>query len=189
MKSGAEPHRHLTKAKRTEALGRFILSLSDHQLVTGLAILIAALANRCLISFYEFNIVISLAWFSSTVYLATLDVLQEYLVANPVIRNWRVFGMVSLVAMLLFGLLFQGGYRSQTNLPLQCVINQGLNPTLASILVLMYLLVAYICRTLPLYDPVQAKTTLPEWLVQKVLKLSLGDICRWRQISAEVYDR
>lgn len=132
---------------------------------------------------------ISLAWFSSTVHLATLDVLQEYLVANPVIRNWRVFAMVSLMAMLLFGLLFQGDYRSQINLPLQCVINQGLKPTLASILVLIYLLVAYICRILPLYDPAKAKTTLPEWLGQKILKLSLGDICRRRQISTEVYDR
>lgn len=189
MKSATGSGRHLTREKRTEALSRFILSLSDQQLVTGLAILIAALTNRCLISFYEFNIVISLAWFSSTTHLATLDVLQEYLVANPVIRNWRVLGMVSLMAMLLFGLLFQGAYFSTSKLPLQCAINEGPKPTIASILVLIYLVIAYISRILPLYAPAKAKTTLPEWLGQKGLKLSLSHECRRRQISPEVYDR
>lgn len=189
MDTGTGSCRHLTRAKRTEALSRFILSLSDQQPVTGLAILIAALTNRCFISFYEFNIVISLAWFSSTTHLATLDVLQEYLVANPVIRNWRVLGMVSLMAMLLFGLLLQGDYLSNTKLPLQCAIDQGPKPTITSILVLMYLLVAYITRILPLYDPIKAKTTLPEWLGPKNLKLSLSHECRRRQIGADVYDR
>lgn len=189
MDTGTASRRRLTRAKRTEALSRFILSLSDQQLVTGLAILIAALSNRCFISFYEFDIVISLAWFSSTTHLATLDVLQEYLVANPVIRNWRVLGMISLMAMLLFGLLFQGNYLSNTKLPLQCAIEQGPKPTIASILVLLYLVVAYISRILPLYDPAKAKTTLPEWLGQKILKLSLSHECHRRQISAEVYDR
>lgn len=189
MGTGTGSRRILTRAKRIEALSRFILSLSDQQLVTGLAILIAALANRCLISFYEFNIVISLAWFSSTTHLATLDVLQEYLVANPVIRNWRVLGMLSLMVMLLYGLLFQGDYISNTKLPLQCAINDGPKPTVASIFVLLYLLVAYISRILPLYDPTKAKTTLPEWLGQKCLKLSLSHECRRQQVSAEVYDR
>lgn len=189
MRSGAGLRRNLTKARRTEALSRFIFSLSDQQLVTGLAILIAALTNRCLISFYEFNIMISLAWFSSTIHLATLDVLQEYLVANPVIRNWRVLGMVSLMAMLLFGLLFQGAYFSNVKLPLQCVINEGPKPTFATICVLSFILVAYFSRILPLYDPAKAKTTLPEWLGRKGLKLSLSHECRRLQISAEVYDQ
>lgn len=189
MKSGTGSHRRLTREKRTEALSRFILSLSDQQLVTGLAILIAALTNRCGITFYEFNIVISLAWFSSTIHLATLDILQEYLVANPVIRNWRVLGMVSLLTMLLFGLAFQGAYFSNTKLPLQCAINEGPKTTTASILVFLYLIVAYISRILPLYDPAKAKTTLPEWLGQKALRISLSRQCRQRQISAEVYDR
>ncbi|KAF1995262.1 hypothetical protein P154DRAFT_393041, partial [Amniculicola lignicola CBS 123094] len=61
---------------RQEALTRFILSLSDQQLVTGLGILVAAVSNQCTLSGAEFDIALSLAWFSATVHLVALDVLQ-----------------------------------------------------------------------------------------------------------------
>jgi len=66
----------LSREKRVEAFDRFILSLSDQQLATGLAILIAAIANQCTLSPPEFRIAFSLAWFSTTTHLATLDSLR-----------------------------------------------------------------------------------------------------------------
>lgn len=114
-------HESLPQEKRSEALTKFILSLSDQQLVTGLAILIASLSNRCRVTVYEFRVVVSLAWFSSTTHQSTLRVLQHYLFANKVVRNWRIFAMVGLMIMLLFGLMAQTGSAPQTT-ALQCGI-------------------------------------------------------------------
>lgn len=95
----------LPREKRTEALTKFILSLSDQQLVTGLAILTSALRNTCRITVFEFNVVVNLAWFSSAVHLATLGVLRKYFIEHQVVRNFRVVGMLSLMALLLFSLI------------------------------------------------------------------------------------
>ncbi|KAF2087990.1 hypothetical protein K490DRAFT_56555 [Saccharata proteae CBS 121410] len=72
------------RALRTDAITRFVLALSDQQLVTGLAILIAALVKRCSITTYSFTIAFALAWFSSVTHLATLVILQKYFIAHPV---------------------------------------------------------------------------------------------------------
>ena len=72
----------LDEDQRREALKKFILTLSDQQLVTGIAILMACFANWCRTSVYELNIVVSLAWFSSATHLATLDVLRDYFQHN-----------------------------------------------------------------------------------------------------------
>jgi hypothetical protein len=114
-------HESLPQEKRSEALTKFILSLSDQQLVTGLAILIASLSNRCRVSVYEFRVVVSLAWFSSTTHQSTLRVLQHYLFANKVVRNWRIVAMVCLMVILIFGLIAETGSAPQTT-ALQCGI-------------------------------------------------------------------
>lgn len=49
------------RKRRQDALRRFVLALSDQQLVTGLAILIAGYIKRCSMSQYHFNIVKALA--------------------------------------------------------------------------------------------------------------------------------
>jgi hypothetical protein len=43
--------------RRREGLNTFLLTLSDQQLVTGLAMMVAALARHCSLSYYEFSIV------------------------------------------------------------------------------------------------------------------------------------
>ena len=116
-------HRPLSREKRAEGLSKFILTLSDQQLITGLAILIGALTNRCRVTMYEFRVVVSLAWFSSTTHLATLSVLQHYFFHNKVVRNWRIFGMVSVMILLIFSLIAQTGVAPQTT-PLQCGIDK-----------------------------------------------------------------
>lgn len=75
------------KEQRRERVERFVLALSDQQLVTGLAIMIAGHARRYSMSVYHFNIVSSLAWFSSATHLATLGTLREYFIKRPSVRN------------------------------------------------------------------------------------------------------
>jgi hypothetical protein len=81
---------------KVESLQKFILVLSDQQLVTGFAILVAGILKSCTISWWEFQIVVSLAWFSSTTHLSTLVILWEYLQDHPEVRNWRVGGMLAV---------------------------------------------------------------------------------------------
>ena len=92
----------LSREKRVEAFDRFILSLSDQQLATGLAILIAAIANQCTLSPPEFRIAFSLAWFSTTTHLATLDSLRHYFTKHKTLRNVRVFGMLTFMVLFLY---------------------------------------------------------------------------------------
>lgn len=66
-----------TQHMREEALERFVLALSDQQLVTGLAVLISGFV-KCDISLYSFRMVASVAWFSCTTHLSTLIVLKRY---------------------------------------------------------------------------------------------------------------
>ena len=79
---------------------KFTLALSDQQLVTGLAVLIAGFYKRCTMSTYHFSIVISLAWLSSTVHLSTLVVLRDYFIRSPFLRSIRVVGMLSMLCLL-----------------------------------------------------------------------------------------
>ncbi|KFY14274.1 hypothetical protein V491_06106 [Pseudogymnoascus sp. VKM F-3775] len=114
----------LDDSQRQEALKKFVLTLSDQQLVTGVAILVAGFANWCTMSVYELNMVIALAWFSSATHLATLDVLRGYFQQNRVVRNWRMIGMVTIVLLLIAGLLLTGFYTNNfllASAPLPCL--------------------------------------------------------------------
>jgi hypothetical protein len=66
------PHRKLNRRQREKVVQSFILSLSDNQLATGLALLIAAVANQCTLTNWEFQLAFSLAWFSSTTHFVTV---------------------------------------------------------------------------------------------------------------------
>ncbi|CZR65640.1 uncharacterized protein PAC_15540 [Phialocephala subalpina] len=125
----SKEHRNIPRHVRQEALVKFILVLSDQQLVTGLAILIGAVANQYKLTGYEFSVVLSLAWFSSTTHLATLDVLRDYLVTHPVVRNWRVYGMISLLVLLAYTMFFTTiASSSTTKVPIQCYYSMVSGP-------------------------------------------------------------
>ena len=89
---------------------KLVLSLSDQQLLTGLAVLIAAFWTHCTISVYHFAVVNDLAWFSAMVHLITLTVLRDYLLQKPVLRNWRVVLMSTLAILLAASTVMEGHY-------------------------------------------------------------------------------
>ena len=153
------------KARRSKGLERFVLALSDQQLVTGLAILIAGHTDRCSRSIYHFRIISALGWFSSTTHLSTLAVLRPYLIDHPRVRNWRVIAMVAIFGLLVVS---QAGAFSIQNssLPVQCVFNSyapyGLNAiaTIGLALVIIFLCLLYANKISRLY------TLDPDWGVQ-----------------------
>jgi hypothetical protein len=167
----ATPPSSLPPEPWQEAFSRFILTLSDQQLVTGLAILIGAVSNQQILSVYEFSVVLSLAWFSSTTHLATLDALREYFLEHKVVRNWRVGGMLSLLALLSYCLVT--AMLAQTRLldptvPIQCYplpqptaeqcgrrsrCPNGVISFVATFLTLYFLLSGYLVRIRALYNP------------------------------------
>lgn len=110
--------------KRRKALGAFLLTLSDQQLVVGPAMMVAALAQRCQISCYEFQVVKSLAMLASVAHLSTLIVLRDYLVANKVVRNIRVVGMLINLCLLVFTMLTAAvSQYADKSAKIQCIMN------------------------------------------------------------------
>lgn len=112
--------------RRREGLNTFILTLSDQQLVTGLAMMIAALVRHCSLSYYEFSVVANLAWLSSTTHLTTLAVLQPYLQTRPVLRYVRIIGIFCNLALLLYFTLVNGAAaaaHADGSASIQCVMN------------------------------------------------------------------
>lgn len=168
---GADKKRIRDRERRSRALERFVLALSDQQLVTGLAVLIAGYINRCTMSVYHFNIVTALAWFSSTTHLSTLAVLRVYLINHQGVRNWRVAAMLGILGLLVFAQFGSLCDTSNNGLPVQCILESSWlgsrDPAqLALVLVIVAFLVnSYSNRIGRLYtlDP---DWSLQEWVVK-----------------------
>ena len=153
------------RARRSKGLERFILALSDQQLVTGFAVLIAGYTNRCSRSVYHFDIIAALGWFSSTTHLSTLAILRAYLIEHPRVRDWRVIAMLGIFGLLVVSQIET--FSSQPgSLPVQCVFESfapgGISflNIIQLVLVVIYLGVSYMNRTRRLY------TFDPDWSVQ-----------------------
>lgn len=100
--SNAAQHSHIHLA-----LLKFILALSDQQIVTGIAVLGAGFVGLRTgeISVYHFQIVIYLAWMSSSVHLCALTLLGPFLRHHRGLLAWRLVGMLTLLVMLLIALV------------------------------------------------------------------------------------
>jgi hypothetical protein len=105
---------------RSDALTSFIAALSDQQLVTGLAILIAGVSDPKHLSGYEFTVVVALAWFSSTTHLTTLLTLRTYLARYGIIRNIRVVGIITVSLLLLYSYILTASANKANTLPMNC---------------------------------------------------------------------
>ncbi|KAL2135259.1 hypothetical protein VTI74DRAFT_9244 [Chaetomium olivicolor] len=114
---------------RKQAVTQFILILSDQQLVTGMAILISGIVSQNQLTSYQFSVVLSLAWFSSTTHLATLDVLRIYLRTHSTIRMIRVIGMIVVLVLLIYAFAVANrSYAWSNKVPVQCLFTHGVRP-------------------------------------------------------------
>lgn len=157
----------ISKKEREEAVTRFILALSDQQLATGLAVLIAAMANRCTLTEYDFNMAFSLAWFSATTHLATLDCLTDYFQKHATVWKWRALGMAGIAALLIYGMVHN--YRTwyyDFSLPVSCrdpyadIGTEYVDDVVkaASVLVSVFLVLHYCRRILWTYEKLSGRS-------------------------------
>lgn len=97
MSSRGRTFLSLRTAKTLDAMLRpLILGLADQQLVTGLAILIAALWEWNTISGYHFNLVVYLAWFSSFTHAISLFSLCDLLKTSQLLLGLRLIGFAAV---------------------------------------------------------------------------------------------
>ena len=106
-------------------LERVILSLSDQQLISGLAVLVAGLSLHCSISVYHFSIVKDLGWLSATVHLLTILTLKPFFKSNKVLRNVRLWLVSVNAALLTFYLIITAHPRRRSSLAYnaQCLLD------------------------------------------------------------------
>ena len=158
------------RERRSKGLEKFILALSDQQLVTGLAVLIAGFVSPCSMSIYHFNIIAALGWFSSTTHLSTLAVLRVYFIEHPRLRTWRVIAMLFVLALLSVAQMVPDTSMFDKSLPVYCAYTTRSNislihPNLLTLMLVVmfrgsFLLVTYSDRRVRLY------TLDPEWSFQ-----------------------
>jgi hypothetical protein len=90
----------------SSVLRRLIISFSDNQLVTGLAILAGGFSQlNCGISALHWKVLIFLAWFSSLTHLATLFVLRQYFRERPAISLVRVILMLATLGLTIVAIV------------------------------------------------------------------------------------
>lgn len=115
---GDKKQQAMDKRKR-DSFENFILTLSDQQLITGLAILIIGFLRRRLLSSYHFIIITCMAWFSSVTHLSSLTVLEGYFEKYTRLKYARLLAMLTLFIMLFIALLaFYSNHPFQVSL--QC---------------------------------------------------------------------
>jgi hypothetical protein len=88
--------------RRSRTVTGYLKVLGAQQLITGFAIIIAGLASRCEITFYEFNIVTCLAYLAAFTHLCSLHVTREYMYHHTTARTWHVVFTVAFFILLCF---------------------------------------------------------------------------------------
>ena len=87
--------------KWTQALQSAVLTFSDQQSITGIAILVSGYSQlACGLAIYHWQVTVDLAWFSSITHLTTLTCLRHYFHRRPTLRVWRILLMGITVVML-----------------------------------------------------------------------------------------
>lgn len=157
---------------RKEVITRFILTLSDQQLVTGLAVLIAGVCNQRTLTGYQFAVILSQAWFSSTTHMATLDALRNYLGSHGIVRDIRVTGMLAVLVLLIYTFIVSLLTRPHPMLPVQCLFEEPLHFTAmyasaggAAAFTLGWISLTYLFRIQDLYVRQKSPFYFIKWLI------------------------
>jgi hypothetical protein len=102
-------HQQHDPRRKKKYLRKLVLTLSDQQIFTGIAIMSAGFHGLATggMTVYHFQVVLYLAWMSSSVHLSAVTLLQTYLkvARKRGILVWRLCGMIILMVMLLLGLI------------------------------------------------------------------------------------
>ena len=168
-----------------------VLALSDQQIVTGIAILVAGFTKIRTISMYHWQVIVYLAWMSSNVHLTSLSYLRIYLQRNRKLRAFRV-GAMSVLFLLLFVALYPTcdtrwavETSGKSDLPSQIparifwtgdeILHDGYSfgpdgrVRIDAIVAYIFLTVSYVWKILMLYD--RSRDTLRDWTRTKPLHI------------------
>ena len=174
----------------TPVIERLVLNLSDQQLLTSIAILTAGLLRVCSISVYHFQIILDLAWYSSNVHLTSLNVLRDYLLDRPRLRNWRLCLMLVTFALLVAYVVMTAhvNWSASWPYPAHCLFDDLMGKvygdsmrSLAGLLTALSL--SYLSSTLCLFEMTSAFIAV--WLVQKpmtTLKKAIDELGHKRKL-------
>lgn len=113
-----------------------------------------------------------LAWFSATVHFITLGTLQDYLLARPILRDWRVALIIAMALLLAASTVLEGHYQWYDSRPYgaQCLFddflgNIGGSPRYWMSLNILQICIYYPLAIVPLYERPTALISL--WLETK----------------------
>ena len=126
-------------------------ALSDQQLVTGPALLIAGYAKHQSLAIYHFDIIASVAWFTAGVHWVSLMTLQTYFIRRLYTYYWRlVWIMLFLVFLIISQFLIIADI--SYSYAVTCVFRgyAGFDPrsTLAAVITVILLIDLYVDATL-----------------------------------------
>ncbi|KAB2569917.1 N-glycosidase [Lasiodiplodia theobromae] len=174
--------KHLAAAltrKCSAALERFILTMSDQQLVTGIAIMVTIYTKSCDISIYSFQIAAALAWFSSTTHLATLTLLRAYFDHHRIARNFRAVMMVMMMIMLAAAQIISNSesvQHSSTDIYFGCALKKSfkLSPIdgyeiTNLVLIIAWLIQSYSSRMIAIYSTHTSSSY--SWLTRQIASI------------------
>ena len=189
------PERWRCSPRRTsktwsEALQGAVLTFSDLQVMTGIAILISAYSQiSCGLQYYHWQIAVDLALFSSITHLTTLTCLRRYFQKRRALRVWRLVCMAIIGVLLSVALgstgypiydYFGNGSSWEGAIPAWCLF-QGFGPEdgsaeydwLYTVILLGYLTVSYINRAIHLFPKSTSKA-------RRSFRRLLSEVCiRW----------
>lgn len=112
-----------------------MLSLADAQLITGISILVSgfwSLKHGPGLTAYHWQMVVSLAWFSTVTHLSALTFLRSYLAKHPAGRLWRLALMFILLVLLFVAFIPTGHFNfvdDDTGSPRTIDLGQTIYPT------------------------------------------------------------
>lgn len=155
---------------------RFMLALSDQQLITGPALLVAAYIRNRTLSLYHFKIIESLAWFSAAVHLVGLTTLQLYFMDRLHTIYWRILWAVLFLCGLSIA-QFVLVTNTDMNYSIACVFKDYNVPELPAqmflnILIVSWLFDLYMDAILPIILR-DLNWTFRRWLASKIKNGSL----------------
>jgi hypothetical protein len=99
-----------SNSHRGEAVVKFVHPMSDQQITTGFALLIAAVANKCRLSLHEIHIVPNLAYFSLSSHVMSLRIIRGHPERRTIIRRCRIAFTVLFFALFCFTYLLNGTF-------------------------------------------------------------------------------
>ena len=170
----------IAREGRVKAYRAFVLALSDQQLVTGLATLIAGFYRHCTLTTYSFTIVGACAWLSATTHLSSVLFLEDHYRKFPRIRDLRVIFMTCSIVLLLVTMTIQlstAWYEGRDRL-FQCSLQhftlKGLfSSTLGALnelLAIYFIISAFVSSLIKLYTKDDDDTDCGDWWTRKVAK-------------------